>query len=209
MNTIPWYRSSVFTAGLSAFCVQIGTMADAAFLTELMAGKRDALGRVAAAILSAVVVAVRAVASAQPLTLTQGQADAANAPVQPAQSRQGGFARPLMLALLLGIAVVATPFLQGCQALGIPQAQSFAQRYAYALSQTTALRAAATQALNARTISTADAEYVLKLTDESRKLIDQAQVIARAGEELKGKTQLELATAVLTQLQAYLTARQS
>lgn len=205
MNTIPWYRSPVFTAGLTAFALQLSSM-DSAFINDLIEGKPGALGRAAAAVLTAVVVAVRAVASAQPLTLTQGQADAANSP---GMRRQGGYARPLVLALLLATAVVATPFLQGCGALGIQPAQTFAQRYAYALSQTTALRASAAQALNAGSLSTADAEYVLRLTDESRKLIDQAQAIASAGQELKGKTQLELATAVLTKLQAYLNARKS
>lgn len=206
MNTIPWYRSTVFTAGLTAFLVQVGTMFDAAFINELLAGKRDALARAAAAVLTALVVAIRAVATAQPLTLTQGQADAANTP---AMRRQGGFARPLALAVLLWGAVIAVTALQGCEALGIQRAQTFSQRYAYALSQTTGLRTAAKQALTARTISTADAEYVLKLTDESRKLLDNAKRIADAGDAANGQTQLELAVTILTQLQAYLASRQS
>lgn len=84
MNTIPWYRSPVFTAGLAAFTLQLSGM-DGAFVSDVLEGKRGALGRVGAAILSAVVVAVRAMASAQPLTLTQGQADAANTILPPRQ----------------------------------------------------------------------------------------------------------------------------
>lgn len=206
MNTIPWYRSPVFTAGLTAFALQLSSMFDGAFFNDLIEGKPGAMGRAGAAILTAVVVAVRVMASAQPLALTQGQADAANT-ILP--RRQAGFARPLALALLIGTAVVATPFLQGCEALGIQPAKSFNQRYAYALSQTSALRVSATQALQAKSISTADAEYVLKLTDESRKLLDNAQLVVNAGEFAKGQTQLELATTILTQLQAYLTKRTS
>lgn len=207
MNTIPWYRSTVFTAGLTAFFAQIGSMFDGAFLTDLLNGKPDALARAIAAALTALVVAVRAAATAQPITLTQGQADEANAPALP--RRQGGYARPLVLAWLLAAGVVALPVLQGCEALGIQPAKTFQQRYAYALSQTSALRVAATQALTARSISTADAEYVLKLTDESRKLLDNARLVVDAGEAAKGQTQLELATTILTQLQAYLTKRTS
>lgn len=214
MNTIPWYQSPVFTAGLTAFVMQLATMADAAFLTELLEGKREAYARAIAATLSGIVVAVRVMASAQPLALTQGQADAAN--TVPSVKFGGntirgsrGFARPLALCLLLATAIIAIPILQGCQALGIQPAKTFQQRYAYALSQTSALRVAATQALTSRSISTADAEYVLKLTDESRKLLDNARLVVDAGELAKGQTQLELATTILTQLQAYLTARAS
>ena len=206
MNSIPWYRSQVFTAGLTTFVVQVATMFDGQFINELFDGKPGAMGRAVAAILSAFVVAVRAVASAQPITLTQGQADAANLILPP---RQVGFARPMALALLLGLGVVSTPVLQGCEALGIQPAKSFQQRYAYALSQTSALRVAATQALTSKSISTADAEYVLKLTDESRKLLDNARLIVDAGEAAKGQTQLELAVTILTQLQDYLTRRQA
>lgn len=206
MNTIPWYRSPVFTAGLTAFALQLCGMFDGVFINDLFDGKPGALGRAGAAILTAVVVAVRVMASAQPLSLTQGQADAANTILPP---RQSGFARPLALALLLVTAVVATPILQGCAALGIQPAKTFQQRYAYALSQTSALRVAATQALTSKSISTADAEYVLKLTDESRKLLDNARLVVDAGELAKGQTQLELATTILTQLQAYLTKRTS
>lgn len=124
-------------------------------------------------------------------------------------SRQGGFARPLILALLLATAVVATPALQGCAALGLQDSKSFSQDYAYALSQTTALRSAAAQALDARQISIADAEYVLRLTDQSRAYLDTAQQVYTAGDALKGKTQLELATSVLLQLQSFLNARAS
>ncbi len=109
MNTIPWYRSPVFTAGLTAFLVQLATMFDGAFVAELFEGKPGALGRAGAAVLTALVVAVRVVSSAQPLVLTQTKADAVNA-----APRQGGFARPMMLALLLATAAVGMTGIHGC-----------------------------------------------------------------------------------------------
>ncbi len=124
-------------------------------------------------------------------------------------TRQGGFARPLMLALLLATAVIAVPTLQGCGLLGLQESKTFSEDYAYALGQTTALRTAAKQALEARQISLKDAEYVLQVTDQSRAYLDTAQQVYTAGDSLKGKTQLELATAVLTQLQTFLNARAS
>lgn len=124
-------------------------------------------------------------------------------------TRQAGFARPVMLAMLLATAVIAMPALQGCAALGLQQPKTFADSYAYALGQTTALRTAATTALNSRQISVADAQYVLQTTDQARGYIDTARGVYDSGESLKGKSQLELATGVLLQLQTYLNARAS
>lgn len=202
MNTIPWYRSPVFTLGLTAALVQLGAMLDAAFIESLIAGKAGALTQLGGFILSAVVVGVRAVATAQPITLTQTRADAANVP-----AKQGGFARPLMLAFLLATAVIAMPIMQGCTALGLQQPETFRGSYAYALGQTTALRTAAAAALNERQISIKDAEYVLQVTDQSRAYLDTARQVFEAGQTLEGKRQLELATAVLLQLQSYLNSR--
>lgn len=105
------------------------------------------------------------------------------------------------------VAVLAITILQACVALGLEQPKSFRDSYAYALGQTTALRSAASQALDARQITIADAEYALKVTDESRVYLDQSKQIYEAGQDLEGKRQLELATAVLLQLQTYLNAR--
>ncbi len=106
------------------------------------------------------------------------------------------------------LAVLLTA-LQACAGLGLQPAKTFADNYAYAVSQTTAIRSAATTALVSQQITRADAQYVLKLTDESRQLIDAALVLKQTGEATKAATQLELATKILTQLQSYLNARAS
>lgn len=107
------------------------------------------------------------------------------------------------------VAVLAITILQACSSLGLAQPKSFRDSYAYALGQTTALRTTASQALDARLITVADAEYVLKTTDQSRLYLEQSKQIYEAGQSLEGKRQLELATAVLLQLQTYLNARAS
>lgn len=203
MNAIPWYRSPVFTLGLTAALGQLVAMITPEFITGLVAGKPGALAQLGSFLLTAVVVGVRVAATAQPITLTKAGAEAANG----APAKQGGFARPAMLAMLLGCSVLALPVMHGCTALGLQQPESFDQRYAYALSQTSALRLAATEALQLHQITSADAEYVLKVTDQSRALLDRAREAYQFGDQLKGKSQLEVATSVMLELQRYLNLR--
>lgn len=199
MNSIPWYRSTVLTTALLAFFTQISTMFDATFINDLLERKPGALARAIAASLTGVVIAVRAVASTQPVTLTQASADAAN--------KQAGFARPLLLAFLFGTAVLALPVLQGCQFLGVTQPKTFRDEYAYSLAQVTAIRKTATDLLTTKQISAADAEYVLKTSDQARTYLDTARSVYEAGDSVKGQTGLQLVTNVLLQLQTFLNAR--
>lgn len=117
--------------------------------------------------------------------------------------------RSITLALLLATAVIATPALQGCAALGLQQSKSFRDDYAYAITQVTAVRDTAGTLLERRQISIKDAEYVLETSRQSRAYLDTAKQVYEAGETLQGKTQLELATGVLSQLEAFLTSRGS
>lgn len=201
MNAIPWYRSPVFTLGLTAALLQLAPLLDAVFIERLLSGQTAAVSQLISFVLSAIVVGVRAVATEQPITLTKTTAETANV------RNQGGFARPLLLAMLLGSAVLAVPVLQGCQFLGVTQPKSFRDDYAYALAQVTAVRKTATDLLNARQLSVADAEYVLKTTDQARAYLDTARGVYEAGETVKGQSGLELATNVLLQLQTFLNAR--
>ncbi len=133
MNTIPWYRSTVFTAALTAFIVQLGTMFDGSFLTDLLDGKPGALGRAIAAVITAAVAAVRASASVQPLSLTQSKADAANASIPPGEA---GFARPLVLALLLALALPVVAIAPGCAGTQAAYREaSSLDEYAYVLTE--------------------------------------------------------------------------
>jgi hypothetical protein len=115
--------------------------------------------------------------------------------------------RSLIASVLLATAVLSMPALQGCGSLGLQQPETFSDRYAYALGQTTAIRDAARVSLDAKQISIKDAEYALQVTDRSRQLLDTAKQVADAGEVAKAQGQLALVTNVLTQLQTYLNAR--
>ncbi len=105
------------------------------------------------------------------------------------------------------VLLAAIAFLQACTSLGLAQPKTFRDDYAYALTQITALRNASTTALNARQISIKDMEYVIQVCDQSRAYLDTAKQVYEAGDSLKGKTQLELASSVLLQLQNFLNSR--
>lgn len=102
------------------------------------------------------------------------------------------------------IACIAALLLVACAQLGLSSAQTFDQKLAYAYGTHTAVLNAATAAVQSKTLSTTDAEQVLKLADESRALLDGARM---AGDTAAGGSKLALATSVLTQLQAYLNSR--
>jgi hypothetical protein len=98
--------------------------------------------------------------------------------------------------------------LSGCAQLGLAPAQNFDQKLAYAYGTHTAVLNATTASLNGKSITSADAEQVLKLANESRTLLDAARAAAGAGDPSTANGKLALATSILTQLQAYLRGRQ-
>lgn len=103
------------------------------------------------------------------------------------------FVIPLLLALL-----------SACASVGITPPQSLDQRLAYAAGQVTGIRSATANALDAKTITSQDAEKVLKMTDESKALIDAARAANSAGDVQGAEGRLTLAINVLAALQAYL-----
>lgn len=109
--------------------------------------------------------------------------------------------RKLYLALLLFVCAA-------CAQLGLAPAQSFDQKLAYAYGTVTAVTQAATAALNSKDITSADAEQILRLRDESRSILDAAKVASSVGDTTTANGKLLLATSILTQLQAYLNSRQ-
>lgn len=94
--------------------------------------------------------------------------------------------------------------LSGCASLGLAPASSFSDRLAYAVGTHTAVLTAATQSLEAGEIGTEDATRVLKVADESRKALDAARIASDAGDVSTAEGRLQLATALLTELQTYL-----
>lgn len=96
----------------------------------------------------------------------------------------------------------------GCASLGLAPAESFEQKLAYQYGIHTAVQQAASQALNDRAISSADATQVLKLADDARALLDGARIASQSGEVSTANGRLLLATNILVQLQAYLRSNQ-
>ncbi len=94
-----------------------------------------------------------------------------------------------------------------CASLGLAPAKSFDDRLAYAYGSNTALRTAATNSLTAGSISSGDAEEVLKLTDQARALLDAAKLASASGDPQTADGKLLLATNILTQLRVYLGSR--
>lgn len=103
--------------------------------------------------------------------------------------------------------IVALLMLCACSSLGLQPAESFDQRLAYAYGTNTAVRTAAANAATVGTITKADAQFVLKQTDEARTLLDAARVAVNLGDPSTAEGRLQLAVGILTQLQTYLNAR--
>ncbi len=103
--------------------------------------------------------------------------------------------------------VLACLLMAGCAQLGLAPASSFDERLAYAVSQNAAVRQTAAVSLEQGEISLEDAQYVLKLTDESRKLLDAARLASGVGDVSTAEGRLSVAVSVLTNLQAYLRSK--
>jgi len=100
--------------------------------------------------------------------------------------------------------VVALLLLAACAQIGLAPASTFEQRLAYAVSQNAAVRQAAANSLEAGEIQLEDAQRILKLTDQVREGLDAARFAAGAGDVSTAEGRLQLATAILVELQNYL-----
>jgi DNA uptake protein ComE-like DNA-binding protein len=104
----------------------------------------------------------------------------------------------LRLPLLLALALLVS-----CAQLGIAPAQSFDQKLAYAEQADAAVLTASTASLRAQQISSADHEKVIAMADQAKGFIDAAKLASNPAD---ANAKLALATAVLTQIQTYITA---
>lgn len=97
--------------------------------------------------------------------------------------------------------------LTGCASLGLTPAKTLSERLAYSYGAQIAVQEAATRGLNAGTLSSADGEYVLKVSDETRVLLDAARIASGNGDVTTAEGRLALAISILDELEAWLTAR--
>ncbi len=94
--------------------------------------------------------------------------------------------------------------LSACASFGLAPASSFSDRLAYSYGTHTAVLTAATDSLEAGEIGSEDAARVLKVADEARRALDAARIASNAGDVSTAEGRLQLATALLTELQTYL-----
>lgn len=94
--------------------------------------------------------------------------------------------------------------LTACASLGLAPASTFEERLAYAVSQNAAVRNAAAVSLERQEIALEDAQRVLKITDEVRTALDAARFANDAGDPSTAEGRLQLATAILVEIQNYL-----
>src|SRR5260221_4998572 len=109
--------------------------------------------------------------------------------------------------------------LSGCASLGLQTADTFNQKLAYAYGQTTAARKGAASVVNASCptpdtftsaaclSAVADGKHIQQMADEARKGLDLAKAYAVAGNLQQANVQLQLESAALTALQAYLLSK--
>lgn len=213
MEKIKWYESTTLRALLLAFVSQVIVWTGIA--ENLPDGAAtllvDGLLQVIAIIATAYAAWARANRANPPITEKAVQKIEVMTTSSPGNS-QAGFTRMSFLSLLATTGMIALTLpvvvsLQGCEQLGIRQAKTFNENAAYALAQTTALREAATESLELGQLSVGDAEYVLKLTDQSRALIDAAQLAYAGGDIATAEGRLQLVIGVLTQVQTYLNSK--
>lgn len=111
------------------------------------------------------------------------------------------------------------PFMVGCVALGLQTADTFNQKLAYAYGQATAARKGATSVINASCPTpesftspackeaAADGKHIQSMAEEARQGLDLAKTYAAAGNLQQASVQLQLESATLTALQAYLLSK--
>lgn len=211
MEQIKWYQSTTLRALLVAFVSQVIVWTGVA--EQLPDGAAtlavDALLQVIAIAATAYAAWARANRANPPIT------EAAVRKVEERQSgavdignqSQGGFVRPVVLAVLLALTLPVALTLPGCTHFGLEQAQTLDQRLAFAYGAHMAVLDAAAVGVQTGKLTAEDGEHVLKLADESRLLLDAGRVAAGGGDISTAEGRLVLALGVLTQLQTYLNTR--
>ena len=111
---------------------------------------------------------------------------------------------PPLAALVLFVLAL----LVGCAQLGLPTPATTNERIAAAQASVTQARATATQLLQAKKISSDDAQNVLKQTDAAREGIDLVRTMS-AADPAGANNRLTQIVAVLTALQAYLATKEA
>lgn len=101
---------------------------------------------------------------------------------------------------------VAALLLSGCAQFGIPTPETFNERLAAGYGLTTQVRTTATTLLDAKKISSSDAENVLATTDVARQGLDVARTISKT-DMTAAEGKVSAIRTGLTALAAYLATK--
>lgn len=107
----------------------------------------------------------------------------------------------------IGVALALMILVSACASLGLTEPKSLDDRLAYAYGNVTGLREATATLLEQGNIASSDGEYVLKVTDQSRAMLDSARTVSDAGDMTVAQDRLEVALAVMEELNKYLDRR--
>lgn len=98
--------------------------------------------------------------------------------------------------------------LSACGTLPLTQPKSLTDKIAYAAGTfSPALRDSTSKSLDAHAIGSDEAEYVLKITDESDKLLEGARILLKDGDVSSAAGRYRLAQGILDRLQTDLNER--
>jgi hypothetical protein len=105
------------------------------------------------------------------------------------------------------LTLVCVILISACANLGLEAPRNFDDQWEYAQRQSIALRRASTQALAAHAITSEDMEWCIGTADRGDQMLDMARAAQAEGDINTAQGRLQLATAVLTELQQTLTKR--
>lgn len=108
----------------------------------------------------------------------------------------------MKFTLMLGVML-----LSACASLGLSTPKGFDQQLAEAYSVHTAVLQATTTAVNAGSLTSAEATQVQSQANSARALLDSARVAETAGNTSGASNDLTLAVSALTALQNFLNAK--
>lgn len=214
----PWWTSEVQVRAVVAVAAQlisvllrmVGRYTEVSLSTEDIDTVTADILQIVAIVFGGLAILKRKDSEIQPLTLSKGSAasQAHSAQLNPItfEKKNGGFVRPLMLALLLAVAAPALVMQTGCTTTQQGKSLSFEQRLKITIDTHTAVTRTVTAALNAQLISSKDAEAYNKIAVGAREVIDAA-VVLKDSDVSSAEGQLHLANDILIELQQYLTKR--
>lgn len=124
-----------------------------------------------------------------------------------ARPGQRGFARPLMLALLLATAIPAVLSVQGCASIGLQSPINLTQRIDNAYGNVTAVVNTAIAGRERGQLTSEEGVFISDLAKNARVVLQAADTLNKVGDTSGAEGRLLLALGILQQLDNYLNGK--